>query len=277
MALDRIGGRGDDRRRWTLWRGERVDEDVDRINEIANGLAAASLAMYAKDDETAQRAVHETLEQASDLLSATIARSDARAHRRRSAIRTGGAGLVAAAAAALAMAVPSQPGVEPPVAAQDSDTAHLERSETPTVNVIAALPANATASKLAREAASPPETAPDPAPTGPVGSTAESVEPRTLVRTVTVSSPRPSATPSGGPRLASGSGSSDSGGSSGESGASSSGGTQEPTTSSPTFSTAAVDLHPGAGPSDGRAQPSDEADPKGPSERSAGQSGRGGA
>jgi hypothetical protein len=102
-----------------LERRRELDQDVDRVNEIANGLAAASLALYADDDETAQRAVQQTLNQASEYLSLTIDRQRARTRRRRG-VGAGGAAAGLIAAAALVVGTPTDHATPPlPVAHEE--------------------------------------------------------------------------------------------------------------------------------------------------------------
>jgi hypothetical protein len=95
-----------------------VGDDIDRINEIANGLAAASLALQAGDDEAAQQAVTETLAKTSTYLSAAVSATQQRGRRRRRATWTAGATIAAVAGAGVIATAPNiaSPG--------DGDDAH---------------------------------------------------------------------------------------------------------------------------------------------------------
>lgn len=136
---------------WSRRRGPgRLDEHVERINEIANGLVAVSLAMQAEEAETARRTADETLWQASRLLSQAVAQAEARARRRRTVSRVASATVAVAAAAAIAVSLPD---VGPRV-----DPDRLAGDEVQVVSQLDASLGRAPAASLrGRQAASPPE------------------------------------------------------------------------------------------------------------------------
>lgn len=84
-----------------------VGYDIDRINEIANGLVVASLSLQMRDGEAAERAVNDTLVQASAYLSLAMEQAEARANRRRAATLGVSAVFVAALAAGMAITPPA--------------------------------------------------------------------------------------------------------------------------------------------------------------------------
>jgi hypothetical protein len=121
-----VSGKADSRMRPVRGR-RKLDADVQRINDLANGLAAASLALQVDDDETARTAIDETLHQASGMLTAAVERADARARRRKAGAWA--TGVAAAAITALAITLPP-PGTTPqetPVATDERPIDPFER------------------------------------------------------------------------------------------------------------------------------------------------------
>lgn len=98
------------------------DLDVDRINEIANGLAVAALAFDIDDGEMARRAVTEARHQASVLLADAVLEHDARERRRYIGLWASGAATAAAVAVAAALVlVPPTTGPGPITSEQVAD------------------------------------------------------------------------------------------------------------------------------------------------------------
>lgn len=138
---------------WRSRRGGpgRLDEHVERINEIANGLVAVSLAMQAEEPETARRTADETLWQASELLTEAVAQAEARARRRRTVSRVATATVAVTAAAAIAISLPEVgPTVGPDRLAGDEVPADVRQLDPPWADA-------PSVSLRARRAASPPE------------------------------------------------------------------------------------------------------------------------
>lgn len=138
---------------WRSRRGGpgRLDEHVERINEIANGLAAVSLAMQAEEPEAARRTADETLWRASELLTEAVAQAEARARRRRTVSRVASATVVVTAAAAIAVSLPDVgPTVAPDRLAGDEVPANVRQLDPPWGDA-------PSASLRARQAASPSE------------------------------------------------------------------------------------------------------------------------
>lgn len=89
-----------------------VGYDIDRINEIANGLVVASLSLQMRDEEAAERAVNDTLVQASAYLSLAMEQAETRTSRRRAATLGVTVVFVTALAAGIASTPPAadEPG-----------------------------------------------------------------------------------------------------------------------------------------------------------------------
>lgn len=98
-------------RAWSSRGRRRPDAHVARINDVANGLAAASLALQVDDDITARQAIDESLRQASGMLTEAVERADARERRHRAG--TWAAGLTTAAVAAVTAFAVSFPSSTP--------------------------------------------------------------------------------------------------------------------------------------------------------------------
>lgn len=85
--------------------------EIDRLNEIANGLAAVSLALDVGAGETAKMMVNQTLTRASALLSEAVVEARVRERRRRRARWGAGSAMAGAAAAGLALLTPISTGL----------------------------------------------------------------------------------------------------------------------------------------------------------------------
>lgn len=160
-------------------RRRRRDDEVSQLNEIANGLAIASLALEAEDEQTARLALRETRRRASDLLGEAVDEIDARERRRRHGLITGGAAVAVAAAIGLSVTPPEADrtpvaveelgtpaevrGAERALASRTADPAAADELLRPTVAIDAAARTAEVPSPTAPAAGPGPTTQP-PAP-----------------------------------------------------------------------------------------------------------------
>jgi outer membrane biosynthesis protein TonB len=131
--------------------------EIDRLNEIANGLAAASLALDVGARETAKKVVYETLTRASAYLSEAVVEARIRDRRQRRARWGAGSATAAAVAAGLALVAPVSPGL-PGQAGGTTPEAAQTPDATPIREIVASgpggadVPSTLDASKRDREA-----------------------------------------------------------------------------------------------------------------------------